>query len=35
MGPFSIFMMLDVYGHLFRADGDRSELANASAALLG
>ena len=35
LGHSSIVMTLDVYGHLFRDGGDRAELAEASAALLG
>jgi integrase len=35
LGHSSIVMTLDVYGHLFRDGGDRTELAEASAALLG
>ena len=34
LGHSSIVMTLDVYGHLFRDGGDRTELAEASAALL-
>ncbi len=34
LGHSSIVMTLDTYSHLFPQDGDRSELAAASAALL-
>jgi integrase len=34
LGHSSIVMTLDVYGYLFRDDGDRTELAEASRLLL-
>ena len=34
LGHSSIVMTLDVYGHLFRDGGDRTELAEASRLLL-
>ena len=34
LGHLSIVMTLDVYGHLFRDGGDRTELAEASRLLL-
>ena len=35
LGHSSIVMTLDVYGHLFRENGDRTELAAATRLLLG
>jgi integrase len=35
LGHSSIVMTLDVYGHLFRENGDRTELAEATRLLLG
>jgi integrase len=35
LGHSSIVMTLDIYGHLFPGGGDRAELAEATAALLG
>jgi integrase len=34
LGHSSIVMTLDIYGHLFRESGDRTELAEASRLLL-